>query len=480
MGSFYSLEIGKKALLAQRFGLDVTSNNIANVNTPGYSRRSAVINETSPIKSNGQYVGTGSQVGLLRNFRQELLDKEIRSSTAQVQNYTIEQELYQKIDAVLGEPSDNGINELTTSFLTTFNQVSINPEDIATRQYLLEQGQTLAERLNYTSNEMTEIRNDIKLTLSQELTKANQLLVEISNLNNNIVTSSAQTNNAAHTYIDERAAKIEELSKMFSVNVAYNEDGSANLFINGSNIITNQNASELRLSESINSVTSERTLEIIKYNPVTESSTLILPQSGQVASYLKFYNVVFDDKESTNGFSITKSLDEFTNALAQQVNSKTMAGYGLNDKGTAPVGRSFFEPSAGFVSASLIKLSEDILGKPSDIPLSSKPNEPGNNEVALDIARILEDRSFLDGQNPTEYYANYIGKVSFATAEATNGLTNSKMINTQIETQRESLIGVNLDEEAVNLIKFQKAFEASSRVINTANEMMNTIVNLGL
>jgi Flagellar hook-associated protein len=85
----------------------------------------------------------------------------------------------------------------------------------------------------------------------------------------------------------------------------------------------------------------------------------------------------------------------------------------------------------------------------------------------------------LDGQNPSEFYANFLGKVSYATSEAINGLNTSKLIQSQLETQRESLIGVNLDEEAISLIKFQKAFEAASRVINTANEMLNTIINLG-
>lgn len=479
MAGFYSLEIGKRALLAQRFGIDITSNNISNVNTPGYSRRTTILTETDPSKSQNQYIGTGSKVALLNNFRSELLDKEVRTANSQVKSMQLEQDLYQKIDAVLAEPSENGLNELTNKFLSTFNSLASTPDDIAQRQFLLEQARTLAERFNSTAIGLAEIRNDTKFSINQQIQNANKLIQEIVELNKSIVNSKAQTNSEAQTLVDKRATKLEELSNLFGINVSYNDDGTANVFVNGSNIITSQVASILKLNESVNSITGEKTLEIIKINPENQSATIITPQSGEIATNLKFYNIVLDDKESSNSFSIAKQLDEFANALVQSINSKTIAGFGINDKGPQPPGRTFFEPNIGFVSASLIKVSKDIEDKPQDIPLSSKPSEPGNNDIARAIGRILEDRSFLEGQNPSEFYANFLGKVSYATSEAINGLNTSKLIQSQLETQRESLIGVNLDEEAISLIKFQKAFEAASRVINTANEMLNTIINLG-
>ncbi|HOQ49968.1 MAG TPA: flagellar basal body protein, partial [Candidatus Kapabacteria bacterium] len=82
MSSFSALEIGKRALLAQRFGIEVTSNNIANVNTAGYSRRSAVLGESSPLFRNGQFIGTGAVAQKLRTFREEFFDRELRSTVA--------------------------------------------------------------------------------------------------------------------------------------------------------------------------------------------------------------------------------------------------------------------------------------------------------------------------------------------------------------------------------------------------------------
>lgn len=479
MAGFYSLEIGKRALLAQRFGIDVTSNNIGNVNTPGYSRRSAVLTETDPSRTQNQYIGTGSKVALLQNFRNELLDKEVRTANSQVKALQIEQDFYQKIDAILAEPSDTGLSEILNKFLSTFNNLALIPDDIAQRQFLLEQANTLTERFNSTAIGLSELRNDTKFSINQQMNHANKLIQEIVEFNRSIVNSKAQTNSEAQTLIDKRALKLEELSNLFGINVAYNEDGTANVFVNGTNLITSQVGSIVKLNETFNTLTGEKTVEIIKINPENDSATILTPQSGEVGTNVKFYNVILDDKESSNSFSIAKQLDEFANALVQSVNSKTITGFGLNDTGPQPPGRTFFEPNIGFVSASLIKVSKDIEDKPEVIPLSSKASEPGNNDIARSIGRILEDRSFLGGQNPSEFYANFLGKVSYSTSEAINGLSTSKLIQSQLEVQRESLIGVNLDEEAISLIKFQKAFEAASRVINSANEMMNTIINLG-
>jgi flagellar hook-associated protein 1 FlgK len=480
MSSFSALEIGKRALLAQQFGINVTNNNIANVNTPNYSRRTPTFVETEPTgKTLGQYSGTGVTVGDLTNYRQELLDKELRTATSQNKGYEIDQNIYQQIDAVLAEPSDNGLNELTTKFLSTFNQLALTPDDVALRQSLLEQANTLTAQFNSTANGLAQIREDAKQSLSQVVDQANSLIKDIASLNTSIVNSKPNTNSDSQTLIDQREGKIEQLSQLFGINVTYNQDNTANIFINGTNIVTGSVGSQIKMNETINNVTGEKTLQLLKVNTDNQSTTLLNPDVGQAANYLKYYNVLLDDKESSSSFSVAKNLDDFANALAQSINSKVITGYGLDDKQSTPPGRNFFDPSAGFISASQIKVSADIANTPKAIPLSSKPNEPGNNDIALQLGRIAQDQSFLNGQTPTEYYANFLGKLSYATSEAINGYNTTNLVQQQLQNQRDSTIGVNLDEEAISLIKYQKAFEAASRIVNTSNELLTTIVNLG-
>ncbi|MFP4529249.1 MAG: flagellar basal body rod C-terminal domain-containing protein, partial [Candidatus Kapaibacterium sp.] len=107
------------------------------------------------------------------------------------------------------------------------------------------------------------------------------------------------------------------------------------------------------------------------------------------------------------------------------------------------------------------------------------PGEPGNSDVARQVAQLATNHKFLDSQTPQEFYSGYLGKIGSMGSEAKNGSNTTRLVTDQLSNQRESIIGVNLDEEAINLIKYQKAFEAASRVINVTNEILATIINLG-
>ena len=157
-----------------------------------------------------------------------------------------------------------------------------------------------------------------------------------------------------------------------------------------------------------------------------------------------------------------------------------MAGYGLHDTGTVPPGRNFFQSSdGGSITASTIQISGSLLANPENIPFADVPGEPGNNNIAEKIAQLRSDKNFSDNMNVFEYYTNIIGTIGNMAKEAENGNKTSTLISEQLANQRESVIGVNLDEEAVNIIKFQKAFDASSRIVTVTNEILQTIINLG-
>jgi flagellar hook-associated protein 1 FlgK len=235
----------------------------------------------------------------------------------------------------------------------------------------------------------------------------------------------------------------------------------------------------LKAVESIDGTTGEKSMQIMKLDSKGNPLSVILPDAGEVSSLLKHYNTILDSNDSSGGFSIFSQIDSFAGAIVQKVNAITIDGYGLDDTSALPPGRTFFEPSIGQVKASTIEISPDVLNKPRDIPISDSPNEPGNNNLALEIGRLAVDSDFLNGFSPSEFYTGFIGKLGSLAGEANYGLESSKLVADQLLKQRESVIGVNLDEEAVNLIKFQRAFEASSRVINTTNEMLITLVNLG-
>lgn len=475
---FSSLEIGKRALLASKVALDVTSNNIANVNTEGYSRRVVTSSETDPHKAGFGYVGTGVLVDKLRSYREEFFDKEIRNTGTRQAGFDQDSVVFKRIEAILAEPSEFGLNEITAEFFNAFEALAQKPEDLSLRQNLLMISENMVERFHITSLKLTDLKSDIVQSANVNIDKANNIFKEIANLNNEVTRAIAHDGVGAQTFVDEREKKLEELSKLFEINRTSGEYGSINVFINGMNVITGSTYTNLKLREKVDGSTGKSSLQIVKVNN-QNSETIIKMNDGELGSMLKHYNDTLNSLADSETFSVMASLDKFVDAIAKNVNNITVAGYGLNDITAPSQGRTFFEPSIGRVTADTIQISQDIAGNPENIPLSAMPDEPGDSEIARKIAKLSINQNFLDSQTPSEYYTNILGQLGLKSKSASNGSETTAIVSEQLNNQRESIIGVNLDEEAINLIKYQKSFEAASRVINATSAMLSTIINMG-
>jgi len=474
-----SLEIGKRALLAQRIGLDVTSNNIANVNTPGYSRREAIMSETDPLFRNGGFYGTGAVVEKLRTYREEFFDREIRDTGSRKAGYEADERLLQRIESILAEPSNHSLSNVIDDFFSSFNELATTPEDVSLRDYLLSRAATLVDRFHTTAEQLSTVREETLNNIDADIKIANGIIQEIAHLNKQIANGNARGNADAQSLIDRRETKLEELAEMVNVNVTNGKAGSINLFINGINVVTDGDAANLKIQETVNSNTGERTIILLKTDSNDNPLATITAASGRIAKNIKHYNTTLDDKDSSGGFSMGNSLNNLANAFVQKVNEITTQGYGLDDTGNTTPGRNFFEPSVGNATAFTIEISEDVLDNPRDIPLSAAAGEPGDNTIARSISNLANDSSFLDGKTPSKYFTDFIGTIANMGNEAANGNSTSTLVAEQLNSQRESVIGVSLDEEGVNLIKYQKAFEASSRIINMSNDLLSIIINLG-
>jgi flagellar hook-associated protein 1 len=475
---FASLEIGKRALLAQRLGLDVTSNNIANVNTPGYSRRVATTSETNPQFTNSGFVGTGAMVDQLRTFREEFFDREIRNNLSRQFSYENDEKIIHKIESIIAEPSENGLNEIVSEFYSSFESLSLEPENIAQREYVISVGETLVQRFNRTAQQLDSMREDVLVDINADVTTANRLINEIAELNSKVSDQYSQSGAGSQTMIDERELRLEQLSELTSTAVTQGDFGMINVFIGGINVITNNIATEIKAVESSNTSSSERSVSLITVNSDGTFQNTLNPETGVMGSNIKHFNETMDPYDSSERFSLYKKLNDFADAIVKNTNAVFNQGYGANDTDPIPPGRNFFEPGIDVATALNISISSDIANA-EDLPLSDAPGEIGNAEIALRIARLATDSSFIQSMTPTEYYSGLLGRIGQLSNESVNGASTTRLVSEQLSNQRESVIGVNLDEEAINLVKYQKAFEAASRIINISNEILATIINLG-
>lgn len=486
MSGFSTLEIGKKALLAQRFGLDVTSNNIANVNTEGYSRRVAIMSEDTSVRRNGFFIGNSVVVQKIQTFRNEYYDREIRGNVSKKSTYDVDSQFLKRVETTLGEPQNDSIDSMITDFFKSFDQVALNPDNVAFRSYIIDKGVQLAERFNSVSSNFNDLRQQTLRSIDSSVDTVNSLLKDIVEINKLALYNTSKDGNTSQQFADQRELKLQELAKFVDFKVATNNDNTINLFVNGINLISGVYVAEVDYRVTTEPLTNEITASLFKRDIDTGTETDLQPQSGEIFSYLKFHNELLDPIDSSGNFSISKQFNQFVNTFATKVNEVMITGFGMNDLSGPSPARHFFEPynslsltpSSG-INASTIKVNPALLNNPKDLPLSAIAGEPGNTEVARNVARIAEDKTFLDNLTPVEYYSGYIARIGGAARTAIEGLSTTKLVDEQLNTQRESFMGVNLDEEAVNLIKFQKGFEAASRIISMTNELLTTLINLG-
>lgn len=481
MPSFSSLEIGKRALLAQRFGMDVTSNNIANVNTPGYSRRTAILKETDPRSTTAGFLGTGVMVGRIERIHEQFFDREIRNNVSRQGGYNVDIQTIDRIEAAFNESSEFGLDKSIKEFFQAFEDLALRPESPDKRNIVLNTAQTLVNRFHSTAQSLETLRTDTRGRLVSAVDSVNNLLSDIAEYNKNIVLGRARSPEEQSAFLDQRDVTIEKLAQFSNVQVTIDNEGLANVAIGGNTLVTGTIAARLEARETVDGISGERTINLIQVNGNGNEVVRINPTSGEVASLLKHYNVTLDGNDSSGGFSVMGELNVLADTLVDSVNAISTTGFGLNDPGPAAPGRNFFTPATAAVPVTALNISLDaaIDGQPANIPTSAQPGQPGNNDVARQIAAIISDASFLSGATPGEFYTSILSRVGAAGLDARTGAQTTETIGTQLNAQRDSVNGVSLDEEAVNLIRFQKGFEASARIINTTSEMLQLIINLG-
>lgn len=481
MSGFSTLEIGKRSLLAHRFGLDVTSNNIANVNTPGYSRRSAILSETDPRLTDIGLLGSGVFVSRIERVHEQFFDREIRNNLSRQSGYGADTQVISRIEAAFNESSEFGLDHTIREFFQAFEDLALRPESIDKRNMVLNAAQTMVDRFHATAQSLETLRTDIKGRVTTAVDTVNSLLSTVAEINKNIVIGKAKSEDEVATFLDQRDVALDKLAEFANVQVTIDNNGLANVAIGGNTVVTGTVTASLEARETIDPISGERTMSLVQVNNNGNPVVTLNPTSGEIAGLLKHYNVTLDGNDSSGGFSVMGELNALADAIVDQVNSISTTGFGLNDPGPAAPGRNFFTPATAAVPVTALTISLDaaVAGQPANIPTSDTPGAVGNNNVARQIAALVSDPSFLGGTTPGEFYSSMLSRVGSLGADARNGAMTTELIGTQLNAQRESINGVSLDEEAVNLIKYQKGFEAAARIINTTNEMLQLLINLG-
>lgn len=448
------LEIGKRGLFASNRNIDVSGQNISNANTEGYTRQRA---EMAPLayEKGGLSVGLGVEVTTIKRLQDQLVEKRLRQAESDLGGLNQQSRIYKQLETLLVSNTGNDLDKLITNFFNEFSALSNNPESNALRNNVLNSANNLTARFQELSSGLGELQNDLSKKASNQLEKVNSLIQDVARLNQQVAEGSVkgQPNNNA---LDIRQQRLKELSNLVDLNISYDDNNVADLRIGNIVVVRGNDASDLSLeTDSINNIIRLR---------IDNGRTIQSSIGGELGTILDSFGKVVP------GFE--EKLDTLAENMVTQVNDLHKNGYDLNNN----TGIDFFDSSG--TDASSISVNNLVSGNPTRIAASDQPNAPGNSENAKSIAGLLSQSNNINGESFIEYTLNFISDTGFKLNQINTEIDSTQSSIQLLEEQRSAVSGVNIDEELANIIKFQNSYQASARVISTAQTMYDTLLSI--
>jgi flagellar hook-associated protein 1 FlgK len=450
---FSSLEIGRKSLYAQQIALQVTGNNIANVNTPNYTRQKVVLTPSFTVPTAAGQLGTGVDVLKIEAVRDQFIE-------ARVQNVTQEQSKQEALSNNLSQVEavfnigKQGIQDGITNFFNSWSALSTDPESASLRNSVVTAAKNLTSNVQGSYNQLVDLRQNINKNVIDAVNQINSLASNIAAINVQI-SLTENTGTGASNLRDERTRLLGQLSGLVDINYYETEDGSFTISTSGGNaLVTGGQANPL-------TTTATAPAGMVQINSGYQDITSSI-KGGALAGLLETRDKAIPDYQDR--------LDTLAQSLITQVNTVHAAGTNLQ----IPPGTNlnFFAPTVvGSSPARYFSLDNAILADSKNIA-AAQSTSPGDNANSIAIAD-LANQKLLSGN--TETFSQYYGSLQFAigndskTAQLANDTQSSLL--TQLQNQRDSASAVSLDEEAIDMMKYQRAYQASSRFISVIDQL---------
>ncbi len=459
-GLFQSLDVARRAIWASRLGMDVTSHNIANVNTPGYSRQRVENKTVDPLQLPEGQLGLGVTTDSIERIRNGLLDNRLRQSAHSLGNATIKEQLYSQVESIFQAPSENGIGNLMTEFFTEFSHLASEPENMAIRNSLRQKAITLVDSFHQRTSQLDALRHSARNDTETTVKQINELTQQIAKLNRKITTAETGVG-TANDLRDRRDLMLDRLAEYVKIGFSENETGQVSVYAEGMTLVSGTENNQLSYKTA--SENGKLQIQILSENGNTHQL-----RYGKLGALMEMHNQELP--------ALQTKLDTLAQNLAAETNKIHSAGQGLpvGDPPTSSTGIQFFTGD----TAGTLDISTEIRDDVTNIAASTD-GTPGNGENASAISN-LRTYELLNGQTQTlnDFYVTMISDLGIDIQRTQNTRSNQELLTNQIQNQREQISGVSLDEEMTNLIKYQRTFEAAAKVVGAVDEIMKTVINM--
>jgi flagellar hook-associated protein 1 len=451
---FSNLRMVSRSLEAQRMGLDVVGQNLANVNTPGYTRRTLLLSSVPP--SDPQSAGGGVQVDGVRSTKDELLERRLRVEVPTQGRESAVADSLAVVEAALGK-SGGSIDGSLASFFDAFSSLADDPTSATARQGVLIEGESVADAFNGMYERLQSARSDADQRIRGAVDEVNSLVERIAGLNDSIARGGGKTS-ATLGLRDQLTSAVQDLSKYVDVSTIARDDGGMDVALSGGQaLVIGENAYKVGTGTDANGFTTLLSGGVDVTSAVT---------SGQIGGLLYSRDQLVPQ--------YMDRLDTMAYSLANEVNSLHTGGVDLDGN----AGVAFFTPLASSAGAArLLQLNPALAGNPRLVAAGT--SSAGDNQTARALG-ALRDARVIDGGTTTlsDAWADLTYRVGQDSATAKAELDNRTAIVQQIESLRDAVSGVSLDEEAMEMLKFQRAYEANARYFQTIDSALDTLMSM--
>lgn len=460
------MDIGKRSMMNSQTALQTVSHNIANKSTEGYSRQRVDLVTAPPIVEGNLQLGMGNRAASVSRTNNPYLEKQLQKEQGMMGFHEGRATALARVEEVFNEQMNKGLNQYVTDFFNSFRELSNNPESATTRSMVFEAGDALSKDFARVDNQLEEISKDLDERVKNEVQEINKMTTEIAVLNEKITQVEVQ-GIPANDQRDRRDLLLKKLNEKIDIKWAESTTGLVNVSTAGNAILVSGYES-LKLAHHAEPHTG-RTRVYYKQNESTPPFDITdRIRGGSVGGAIDVRDQTIKEMKG--------QIDSMAYNLADEVNRAHIEGFDRNGR----QGVNFFDFIPDPAGASkLFKVNDDIKSDYNRIAAASKPNAVGDNTAANVISQ-LQYREIMDGGTSTvdDFYNSQVGKIGVISQRAVKSKESQGNIVNQLSTIRESISGVSLDEETTKMIEFQRAFDASARVIKTADEMFETVLNL--
>ncbi len=454
------MSLAGQALLTQQQAISVTSHNIANVNTPGYSRQQLNMTTNTPLDSSIGPIGTGVSGAAIERVYDRYLNAQISNESQGLGRWDAQKDAVKLVEMIFNEANGSGLNQAMSKFWNAWQSLTTDPDGTTERQVLITASQVLATTFNQLDTDLSQSQQNLDFVVQGTVADINRLSQELADLNAKIISSEAGSM-SANDYRDQRELLLKELSELIDIDSFEDASGAVSVSVaNGWPLLTA--GQYWQLSTETNGAGLQEVVWVDDDGNTTNINAEI--SGGKLRGLLEVRDTIITDYMTR--------LDTLAGTLMTDINLLHQAGFDLNGIG----GEVFF---IGTGTAADLEVNPNIM---ADLNLIAAAGDaatvPGDSRNAADIANLQYELNMGGTQDYNDYYGAIVRDVGNEVLKSDAYYNHQSNMMVQLENQRESVSGVSLDEEMINLIKFQNAYTAAAKLITTADEMMQTVLQM--